>query len=159
MATISAKGRVKDDGTLDLHVATGLRGTEVEVLLVLEPLVPKNAGKASGEGGWPKGYFESTFGSLRTIRLVRATLNVRDLRQSVTEPVFTGTGGPLLQAFECAQLFRQCRVDNPLDRDVLPFGQFNCLPVQRIREGDVQSHTFSPIFIRNSLGVKATIPN
>jgi len=58
MVTISAKGRVKDDGTLDLHVATGLPESDVEVLLVLEP-------SASREDGWPEGYFERTFGSLR----------------------------------------------------------------------------------------------
>jgi hypothetical protein len=65
MVTISAKGRVKDDGTLDLHVTTGLRETDVEVLLVVEPLVLNNEAEASGEGGWPAGYFEKTFGSLR----------------------------------------------------------------------------------------------
>ena len=65
MVTISAKGRVKDDGTLDLHVTTGLRETDVEVLLVVEPLVLNNEAEASVEGGWPAGYFEKTFGSLR----------------------------------------------------------------------------------------------
>jgi hypothetical protein len=64
MVTISAKGRVKDDGTLDLHVATGLPETDVEVLLVLEPLVFKNDEAARGTG-WPDHYFEKTFGSLR----------------------------------------------------------------------------------------------
>jgi hypothetical protein len=50
MVTISAKGRVKGDGTLDLHVTTGLPGTDVEVLLVLEPSVLKNEEAASREG-------------------------------------------------------------------------------------------------------------
>ncbi len=65
MVTISAKGRVKVDGTLDLHVMTGLGETDVEVLLVLEPLVIKIEASPSIEGGWPDGYFEKTFGSLR----------------------------------------------------------------------------------------------
>jgi len=65
MVTISAKGRVKDDGTLDLHVTTGLPETDVEVLLVLEPMVLKSEKVASREGGWPEGYFERTFGSFR----------------------------------------------------------------------------------------------
>jgi hypothetical protein len=64
MVTISAKGRVRDDGTLDLHVATGLPETDVEVLLVLEPLAVKNEETVSGRG-WPEGYFEKTFGCLR----------------------------------------------------------------------------------------------
>jgi hypothetical protein len=57
MVTISARGRVNGDGTLDLHVTTGLPETDVEVLLVLEPRMAKS--------GWPEGYFERTFGSLR----------------------------------------------------------------------------------------------
>ena len=65
MVTISARGRVKDDGTLDLHVMTGLPEADVEVLLVLERLVLKNEKAASKEGNWPEGYFEKTFGSLR----------------------------------------------------------------------------------------------
>jgi hypothetical protein len=65
MVAISAKGRVKGDGTLDLHVTTGLPETDVEVLLVLEPLVLKGQEPASRAGGWPEGYFEKTFGSLR----------------------------------------------------------------------------------------------
>ena len=65
MVTISAKGRVKDDGTLDLHVTTGLSDTDVEILLVLEPLVLKSEKATSREGGWPEGYFEKTFGSFR----------------------------------------------------------------------------------------------
>ncbi len=65
MVTISARGRVKDDGTLDLHVMTGLPEADVEVLLVLERLVLKNEEAASKEGGWPEGYFEKAFGSLR----------------------------------------------------------------------------------------------
>lgn len=64
MVAISTKGRVKDDGTLDLHVTTGLPETDVEVLLVLEPLVSKGKG-GSMHGGWPEGFFEKTFGSLR----------------------------------------------------------------------------------------------
>jgi hypothetical protein len=65
MVTISAKGRVKDDGTLDLHVTTGLPETDVEVLLVLEPLVLKNQRVVSRDAAWPEGYFEKTFGSFR----------------------------------------------------------------------------------------------
>ena len=58
MVTIAAKGRVGRDGTLDLRVTTGLPETDVEVLLVLEPT-------PSSKPGWPEGFFERTFGSLR----------------------------------------------------------------------------------------------
>ena len=65
MVAVSAKGRVKDDDTLDRHVTTGLPETDVQVLLVLQPLVLKNEKLVSKEDGWPEGYFEKTFGSLR----------------------------------------------------------------------------------------------
>jgi len=65
MVTISARGHVTRDGTLDLRVPTGLSETDVEVLLVLEPLVSRGAQPAPAEAGWPEGYFERTFGSLR----------------------------------------------------------------------------------------------
>jgi hypothetical protein len=58
MLTIAAKGRITRDGTLDLHVPTGLPETDVEVLLVLEPL-------ASSKPAWPEGFLERTFASLR----------------------------------------------------------------------------------------------
>lgn len=65
MVTISAKGRVKLDGTLDLHVTTGMSETDVEVLLVLAPLILKTDAASSKEDAWPEGYFDKTFGSLR----------------------------------------------------------------------------------------------
>jgi len=65
MVTISAKGRVKDDGSLDLHVTTGLPETDVDVLLVLEPLAARIEKSASETGAWPAEYFEQTFGCLR----------------------------------------------------------------------------------------------
>jgi hypothetical protein len=64
VVTISAKGRVKEDGALDLHVITGLPETDVEILLVFEPIAGKN-GEADRGTGWPQGYFENTFGCLR----------------------------------------------------------------------------------------------
>lgn len=66
MVTISARARVNDDGTLDLHVTTDLPATDVEVLLVLEPLASKiDQAPIDRDRGWPEGYFEKTFGSLR----------------------------------------------------------------------------------------------
>jgi len=65
MVTIAAKGRVSRDGTLDLRVTTDLPETDVEILLVLEPLVSKDAPTASPKAGWPEGFFERTFGGLR----------------------------------------------------------------------------------------------
>jgi hypothetical protein len=54
----------KEDGTLDLHVTTGLPEIDVEVVLVLEPAVDEER-TASEVAAWPERYFEETFGSLR----------------------------------------------------------------------------------------------
>ena len=60
MVSISVKSRVKADGTLDLNVATGLPESEVEVLVVVQPL-----GAQERENGWPAGFFAQTYGCLR----------------------------------------------------------------------------------------------
>jgi hypothetical protein len=65
MVTIAAKGRVSRDGTLDLRVTTGLSETDVEILLVLEPLLSTRAQTPSSKASWPERFLESTFGSLR----------------------------------------------------------------------------------------------
>ena len=63
MVSISLKGHVGPDGTLELRIPTKLSETDVEVLLVLEPVKTEEA--ESRETGWPEGYFERTFGCLR----------------------------------------------------------------------------------------------
>ena len=65
MMTTPLKMRLAPDGTLDLHVATGLPASEVEVLVILQPL----AGPAAT---WPKGFLESTYGALAEQLLERA---------------------------------------------------------------------------------------
>ena len=63
MVAISLKGRVGADGTLELRIPTKLAETDVEVLLVLQPVEAEESKPAMK--GWPEGYFERTFGSLR----------------------------------------------------------------------------------------------
>ena len=63
MLSISLKGHVRADGTLELRIPTELSETDVEVLLVLEPVKAEEA--ELRKTGWPEGYFERTFGSLR----------------------------------------------------------------------------------------------
>jgi hypothetical protein len=62
MVSISLRGHVKADGTLELRVPTKLPETDVEVTIVLEPVHADDA--ESTEPTWPPGYFERTFGSL-----------------------------------------------------------------------------------------------
>ncbi len=83
MVTIPVKGRVKRDGTLDLHVSTGLPETDVDVLLVLEPVAPKLDQAVTIEGAWPGEYFETTFGSLRDNPLAQEPPPALESRQEL----------------------------------------------------------------------------
>lgn len=65
MVTIPVKTRLQSDGTLDIHVPTGLRESDVDVLLMIEPVEkPLDA--------WPDSFFERTFGSFSPQPLDRA---------------------------------------------------------------------------------------
>jgi hypothetical protein len=64
MVTIPIKTRLKADGTLDLRVPTGLPESEVEVLVILQPVVEPT-------GFWPEGFFDSTFGAFADYCLER----------------------------------------------------------------------------------------
>lgn len=66
MISLQTRATIGADGTLSVQVPTPLRETEVDVMLVLQPLAaPAAAAPTSEELGWPPGFFESTFGSLK----------------------------------------------------------------------------------------------
>ena len=81
---VTVRSRTGPDGSLDIHVPTEVREAEVEVELVVRPVVPgdgRRAGAAGGpagaevrggeSGGWPAGFFESTYGALAGVDLTR----------------------------------------------------------------------------------------
>jgi hypothetical protein len=78
MVSISVKSRVKADGTLDLKVATGLPESEVEVLVVVQPL-----GAQERENGWPAGFFAQTYGCLRDDPLTREPVAEYEVREEL----------------------------------------------------------------------------
>ncbi len=55
MISVKTKAHIGLDGTLSVAVPTPLSETDVEVMLVLQP-IPK-------ERGWPPGFFEATAGA------------------------------------------------------------------------------------------------
>jgi len=63
MVSISLRGHVRADGTLELQIPTKLSETDVEVTIMLRPVKAEEA--ESKKIVWPEGYFERTFGSLR----------------------------------------------------------------------------------------------
>ena len=70
MTSISVKTRVKPDGTLQVAVPTGLPESDVDVLLVIQPL-DTGGTNARSAPSWPTGFFDDTFGSLADNALVR----------------------------------------------------------------------------------------
>ena len=66
MTSRRLRARVNDDGTLDLHVATGLPEGEVEVVIVYHPVRHIDAGetKRPEERGWWASFLERTQGSI-----------------------------------------------------------------------------------------------
>jgi hypothetical protein len=70
MQTIKLRSHVGSDGILKLEVPVGLTDTDFEVLVVIETLSKANGvtdpkAKTPEELGYPPGYFDETFGSLR----------------------------------------------------------------------------------------------
>ena len=61
MISIQTKSHIGADGTLAVPVPTALRETDVEVMLIVQPMPwTKND---PDENGWPPGFFEETYGS------------------------------------------------------------------------------------------------
>jgi len=63
MLTIPIKTRLEPDGTLDLRVPTGLRESDVEVLIVVQPAPPHSF--------LPPEFFAETYGSFSQSPLER----------------------------------------------------------------------------------------
>jgi len=76
MISVKTNAYVGLDGTLTVEVPTPLRETDVEVVLVVQPVPAREPPHSTTaltpeELGWPPGFFERTFGSLRDDPLQR----------------------------------------------------------------------------------------
>ena len=83
MISIQTKTHVGADGTLSVRVPTTLRETDVEVLLVFQPLPTPTEKPLSEAPGWPPGFFESTFGSLRDTPVERGPQGEYEVREPI----------------------------------------------------------------------------
>lgn len=61
MKSILIRSRVGEDGMLHLDVPSGLAGTEVEVMVILQPVAASLAGRA-GDAAWSPSFFENVVG-------------------------------------------------------------------------------------------------
>jgi len=74
MVTIPVKTRLQADGILSLRVATGLPETDVEVVVVVQPL-------KAGTNMWSKNFFEETYGAFAEDPIERGTQGTFDDRE------------------------------------------------------------------------------
>lgn len=88
MISIQTKTRIGPDGRLMVEVPTPLRETEVEVMLVLQPVSSNGNGKSPLESrttpedlGWAPGFFEETCGSFRDDPLERLPQGDYEVRE------------------------------------------------------------------------------
>ncbi len=82
MVSFSAKARVKPDGSLQVAIPTGLPETDVDVLVVVQP-VGTGHEERPAVGRWPEGFFEKTFGCLAENPLVRGPQLLQEAREKL----------------------------------------------------------------------------
>jgi len=70
MRSILIRSRVGADGILHLDVPSDLAETDVEVMVILQPVSQPDLGRA-GELAWPPGFFENVVGGWQGERLER----------------------------------------------------------------------------------------
>lgn len=65
MQSLTLRSRIDKNGILKLETSIGMPNTDVEVILVVNPLKKSRKTKAApAKGNWPEGFFEKTFGSI-----------------------------------------------------------------------------------------------
>ena len=71
MQSIKVRSRVGSDGMLHLQIPGGIKDTDLEVIVIFQPITPATEGKTPEDLGWPPGFFERTFGCFQDEPLVR----------------------------------------------------------------------------------------
>ncbi len=81
METITLHSRVGADGVLKLQVPVKVTNTDLEVVLIVQPVAP-----AGRELGWPPGFFEQTYGSFREQPIIRESQGEYEVRDELDPP-------------------------------------------------------------------------
>ncbi len=78
METITLHSRVGADGLLKLQVPVKATNTELEVVLVVQPVAPE-----AQKLGWPAGFFEEVAGGWQGERLMRDDQGEYEVREEL----------------------------------------------------------------------------
>ena len=83
MRSIMLHSHVGPDGILKLHVPLDLPDTEVEVMVIVQPLAPTSVPTTPEGLTWPPGFFEQTFGCLQNEPLTREAQGEYEVRDEL----------------------------------------------------------------------------
>jgi hypothetical protein len=64
MHSIKLRSHVGSDGILQLQVPIGLRDTDLEIMVIVQPVISPVQTVSSAQQGWSVDFFEKTFGSI-----------------------------------------------------------------------------------------------
>ena len=93
MQSIKAQAHIGADGLLKLELPVGMADTDLELLIVMQPLplsVPSEVKSIIAQhqtiaekNGWPVGFFEQTYGSLANDPIERGSQPDYDVREEI----------------------------------------------------------------------------
>ncbi|NJL69298.1 MAG: hypothetical protein HC849_23665 [Oscillatoriales cyanobacterium RU_3_3] len=83
MQTIKVRSRVDSDGMLHLQIPGGIKDTDLEVVVVFQPVAPATQAKTPEELGWSPGFFETVIGSWEGEPLVRPEQLEYEIREEL----------------------------------------------------------------------------
>jgi len=64
MQSIKLHSHVGEDGMLQISVPIGMTDVELEVMVIVQPIVKTESAKTPEELGWSPGFFERTAGAI-----------------------------------------------------------------------------------------------
>jgi len=83
MQSIKVRSRVGADGMLHLQIPGGIKDTDLEVIVIFQPIVPATEAKKPEDLGWPPGFFERTIGCFQDEPLVRGEQGEYEIREEL----------------------------------------------------------------------------
>ncbi|NWJ95839.1 MAG: hypothetical protein HXX20_08665 [Chloroflexi bacterium] len=83
MQTIKLQAHIGIDGILRLELPLGLAETDLEVLVIVQPMRSIAVLTETEKLGWPPGFFEQTYGSLRDETLIREPQGEYEVREEL----------------------------------------------------------------------------
>ncbi len=82
MKSVTLRSHVGADGILNLQIPVGITNAELEVMVIVQPLIQPEV-EASERAGWMPGFFEEVIGSWEGEPLVRPEQGEYKMREEL----------------------------------------------------------------------------